>query len=149
MIAIGFDHAGVAFKNEIVAHLKKRKIEIVEFGPPDGAVASDYPDYAEKVCREVIKGKATYGILICGTGIGMSIAANKFDGIRCALCGDSFSAKATREHNNANVLALGNRVLGVGLALDIVDAFLDTPFSREERHIKRIEKIAKYEKGGK
>ena len=101
----------------------------------------DYTDYGKAVAEAVAAGKYEKGILICGTGIGISITANKIKGIRCALCSDCFSAEATREHNDANILALGGRVVGVGLALKIVDTFLNTPFSNEERHIRRISKI--------
>ena len=140
MLAIACDHAAVEFKQEIIAHLKKRRIACKDFGAFD-ADSVDYPDYARPVAEGVASGAFEKGILICGTGIGMSIAANKVAGIRCALCSDTFSARATREHNDANVLALGARVLGIGLALDIVDIFVDTPFSNDERHIRRIDKI--------
>ncbi|MCI8435324.1 MAG: ribose 5-phosphate isomerase B [Clostridia bacterium] len=140
MLAIACDHAAVEFKQEIIAHLKKRGIACKDFGAFD-AGSVDYPDYARPVAEGVASGAFEKGILICGTGIGMSIAANKVAGIRCALCSDTFSARATREHNDANVLALGARVLGIGLALDIVDIFVDTPFSNDERHIRRIDKI--------
>ncbi len=140
MLAIACDHAAVEFKQEIIAHLKKRGIACKDFGAFD-ADSVDYPDYARPVAEGVASGAFEKGILICGTGIGMSIAANKVAGIRCALCSDTFSARATREHNDANVLALGARVLGIGLALDIVDIFVDTPFSNDERHIRRIDKI--------
>ena len=101
----------------------------------------DYPDIAKAVCRAILAGECERGILICGTGIGISISANRFKGIRAALCGDCFSAKATREHNDSNVLALGARVTGAGLALQIVDTWLDTPFSEGPRHKTRIAKI--------
>ena len=140
MLAIACDHAAVEFKQEIIAHLKKRGIACKDFGAFD-ADSVDYPDYARPVAEGVASGAFEKGILICGTGIGMSIAANKVAGIRCALCSDTFSARATREHNDANVLALGARVLGIGLAMDIVDIFVDTPFSNDERHIRRIDKI--------
>lgn len=140
MLAIACDHAAVEFKQEIIAHLIKRGIACKDFGAFD-ADSVDYPDYARPVAEGVASGAFEKGILICGTGIGMSIAANKVAGIRCALCSDTFSARATREHNDANVLALGARVLGIGLALDIVDIFVDTPFSNDERHIRRIDKI--------
>ena len=101
----------------------------------------DYPTYGKAVANAVAAGECEKGILICGTGIGISITANKVKGIRCALCGDVFSAKATREHNDANILAMGARVTGAGLALEIVKAFLETPFSNDERHIRRINQI--------
>ena len=140
MIAIGSDHGGYALKQEIIAHLQKRGLEYRDFGA-DSEQSCDYPVYAKAVARAVASGDCERGILVCGTGIGVSITANKQRGIRCALCSDCFSAKATREHNDANILALGGRVVGAGLALMIVDTFLDTPFSGEERHIRRISMI--------
>lgn len=140
MIAIASDHGGFQYKKAIMAHLDKRGIEYKDFGAYDEA-SCDYPDYAKLVAQAVVDGVCDKGILICGTGIGVSITANKFKGIRCALCSDCFSAQATREHNDANVLAMGARVVGEGLALMIVDTFLDTPFSNDERHIRRISKI--------
>jgi len=110
-----------------------------------GATAVDYPDIAEKVCSAVLSGKSERGIVICGTGIGISISANKFKGIRCALCNDVYSAKMSREHNNANVLALGGRVLGFGPASEIVRAWIETDFSGDERHVQRIAKISALE----
>jgi len=110
-----------------------------------GATAVDYPDIAEKVCSAVLSGKSERGIVICGTGIGISISANKFKGIRCALCNDVYSAKMSREHNNANVLALGGRVLGFGPAGEIVRAWIETDFSGDERHLRRIGKISALE----
>lgn len=140
MVAIGCDHGGFLLKEEILRHLLKRGIEVKDFGTySEDSV--DYPDYAKAVAKSVAEGKYEKGILICGTGIGISITANKIKGIRCALCHDTFSAKATREHNDANILAMGARVIGVGLALDIVDIFLDTAFSEDERHLRRINKI--------
>lgn len=145
MIAIGSDHAALDLKKTIVEHLQKQGYEVKDYGSYT-TDAVDYPEYARKVANAVASGAAQKGILICGTGIGMSIAANKVHGIRCALCGDTFSARATREHNDANVLALGERVTGKGLALDIVDVFVKTPFSGEERHVRRIEGIAAIER---
>ena len=139
MIAIGSDHGGFALKEEIKKHLAERGIPFTDFGT-DSEASCDYPVYAEKVCRAVTGGEAELGILCCGTGIGMSMAANKIRGIRCACCGDCFSAEMTRRHNDANVLALGGRVLGVGLALKIADIFLDTPFEGG-RHARRVGQI--------
>ena len=128
-------------------HLKEQGIEVKDCGCYSKE-SCDYPEYAKAVAKAVVEGTCEKGILICGTGIGISIAANKVPGIRCALCHDCFSAKATREHNNANVLAMGGRIIGAGHALDVVDLFLDTPFSNDERHIRRIEGIeAKTTKG--
>ncbi len=140
MIAIACDHGGFELKKEIMEHLRKRGLEYKDFGTFDGA-SCDYPDYGRPAAEAVAAGECEKGILICGTGIGMSLVANKVKGIRCALCGDCFSAEATRQHNDANMLALGARVTGAGLALMIVDTFLDTPFSNDPRHVRRISKI--------
>ena len=140
MIAIGSDHGGFDLKQEIMAHLEKRGLAYKNFGTytPDSC---DYPIYARAVAKAVASGECDRGILICGTGIGVSITANKIRGIRAALCGDCFSAEATRLHNDANILTLGARVTGPGLALKIVDTVLDTPFSGDERHLRRISMI--------
>ena len=140
MIAIGSDHGGFALKQEIIKHLEARGFACKDFGTYTEA-SCDYPVYAKAVAQAVVSHECERGILICGTGIGMSMAANKVPGIRAALCGDCFSAKATREHNDANVLCLGARVLGGGLALMIVDTFLDSSFSGDERHARRISLI--------
>lgn len=140
MIAIGSDHGGFELKKEIMAHLDARGLEYKDFGTYSDA-SCDYPVYGKAVAKAVASGECERGIIICGTGIGISIAANKVHGIRAALCGDCFSAEATRQHNDANVLALGARVVGPGLALKIVDTFLDTPFSNGERHLRRISMI--------
>ena len=140
MIAIGSDHGGFELKQEIMAHLKKRGLEYMDFGTytPESC---DYPVYGKAVAHAVASGECERGIIICGTGIGISITANKIPGIRAALCTDCFCAEATRLHNDANILALGGRVVGPGLALKIVDTFLDTPFSGDERHKRRISMI--------
>ena len=140
MIAIGSDHGGFPLKQAIIKHLEERGETFQDFGTYTEE-SCDYPDYGKAVAHAVAEGKYSCGILICGTGIGISITANKVPGIRAALCGDCFSAEATRLHNDANILALGARVVGEGLALKIVDTFLDTPFSQDERHIRRIAKI--------
>lgn len=140
MIAIGSDHGGFELKQELMAHLTKRGILYKDYGTYS-ADSCDYPEYAKAVAHAVADGECETGILICGTGIGVSITANKIPGIRAALCGDCFSAEAARQHNDANILALGARVVGSGLALKIADIFLDTPFSDEERHIRRINMI--------
>lgn len=139
-IAIGSDHGGFGLKKQIIAHLEGKGYEVNDMGTYSEE-SCDYPDYAYKVGEEVASKAADLGILICGTGIGMSITANKIKGIRAALCGDVFSAKATREHNDANVLCIGERVTGPGLALLIVDNFIETEFSNDERHKRRIGKI--------
>jgi len=140
MIAIASDHGGFELKAEIRKHLEERGFQIKDFGTYDEG-SCDYPDYGRKAAQAVAEGSCEKAILICGTGIGMSIAANKIPGIRAALCGDCFSAQATREHNDANVLCLGARVTGPSLALMLVDIFLDTPFSNDPRHMRRISKI--------
>ncbi len=140
MLAIGSDHGGFALKQAIMAHLDERGIAYRDYGTYTED-SCDYPDFGRAVALAVAGGDCERGIVICGTGIGISISANKVPGIRAALCGDCFSAQATREHNDANVLALGARVVGEGLALMIVDTFLDTPFSQDERHVRRIAKI--------
>ena len=140
MIAIGSDHGGFALKQAVMKHLESRGEQFRDFGTYSEA-SCDYPDYGRAVAEAVAGGKYQFGIIICGTGIGISITANKVHGIRAALCGDCFSAEATRLHNDANVLAMGARVVGEGLALKIVDTFLDTPFSNDDRHIRRISKI--------
>ena len=140
MIGIGSDHGGFALKEAIKKHLEERGLEYQDFGTYSSA-SCDYPVYGRAVAKAVAAGECQLGILICGTGIGISITANKVPGIRAALCSDCFSAEATRQHNNANILALGARVLGEGLALKIVDTFLDTPFSNDERHVRRISMI--------
>lgn len=140
MIAIGCDHGGYELKQEIIKYLEEQKLEYKDYGCYD-TNSVDYPEYAKKVAHAVADGEAEKGILICGTGIGISIAANKVKGIRAALCHDCFSAQATREHNDANIVAMGARVIGPGLAVKIVDTFLHTPFSNDERHIRRIAQI--------
>lgn len=140
MIAIGCDHGGFELKKKIMAHLDARGLEYKDFGTYSDA-SCDYPIYGKAVAKAVASGECERGIVICGTGIGISITANKVPGIRAALCTDCFMAEATRQHNDANILALGGRVVGDGLALKIVDTFLDTPFSNGERHIRRIAQI--------
>ena len=137
MIAIGSDHGGYLLKEEIKKHLKEKGYEFKDFGT-DSTASCDYPVYAEKVCRAVQSGECEKGILICGTGIGMSMWANKCKGIRAAVCGDHFSAEFTRKHNNANVLCLGARVIGAGVAMQLVDIFLTTEYEGG-RHEKRVE----------
>ena len=143
-VAIGCDHGGINLKPLLVDYLKKNAIEFKDFGCFSNE-SVDYNDYALEVCNSVANEEYDFGILICGTGIGMSIVANKIKGIRCGHCHDVFSAKMTRLHNNANVLAMGERVVGPGLAMMIVDAFLNTEFSGDERHSRRVEKIKNLE----
>ena len=138
-VAIACDHAALELKNAVKKHLTDRGFEVVDFGINEpGSV--DYPDYALPVAEAVAGGKADKGILICGTGIGMSMTANHIPGIRAALCGCEFQARATRQHNNANVLCLGERVTGQGVALDIAELFLNTAFEGG-RHLRRINQI--------
>lgn len=143
-IAVGSDHGGFLLKNEIMKHLKEKAIDFVDFGCFT-TESVDYPDIGQAVGEAVAGGGYEKGIICCGTGIGISISANKVPGIRAALCGDCFSAKASREHNNANVLALGERVIGVELAKMIVDMWLGTEF-QGGRHSRRVEKISSIEK---
>ena len=143
-IIIGCDHGGLNRKNEITAHLAKKGIEVEDVGTYT-ADSCNYPDYAKLVCKRIQNGDFSMGILVCGTGIGMSMAANKHNGIRAACCSDTFSARMTRMHNNANVLCLGERVVGTGLALDIVDLFVETEFEGD-RHTKRVSMISDIEK---
>lgn len=143
-IAIGNDHGAVDLKFHIVEYLKKQGHEVVNFGS-DVTDSCDYPVYAEKVAKAVVSGEFDKGILICGTGIGISIAANKVKGVRCALCSEPCSAKLTREHNDANILAMGARIIGPVLAESIVDAFLTTQFCGDVRHQRRIDLVTKLE----
>ncbi len=140
MIALGCDHGGFELKQEIKKYLDENQIAYKDYGC-DSMASTDYPIYAKRVAKAILSGECEKGILICGTGIGISIAANKIKGIRAALCTDCFCAEATRLHNDANILALGGRVVGPGLAVKIVDTFLNTPFSGDERHINRIAQI--------
>jgi len=142
MIAIGCDHAGVKLKEVVKESLKKRSIECKDFGTYTEE-SVDYPDIAVEVAKSVASNETDKGILICGTGIGMSIAANKVKGIRCALCHDEETARLSKEHNNANVIAVGARILTEELVLKIVDTWLDAQF--EERHQRRLDKISKLE----
>ena len=145
-IALGAAHGGYELKNIIKTHLIKRGIEVVDFGT-NGPESVNYPDYAHPVCEAVTSGRCLRGILVCGTGVGMSMVANKFKGIRAACCSDTFSARMTRAHNNANILCFGARVVGYGLAGDLVDAFLGTAFEGG-RHQTRVDMITKIEEEG-
>ncbi len=144
MIAVGCDHAGFELKQVIMKHLEERNIEFKDYGTYS-ADSCDYAVYAEKTARAVADGECELGLLFCGTGVGISIAANKVRGIRACCCSDLFSAEMTRMHNNANMLCLGGRVLTPEKAIEIVDIFLDTPFSGEERHQRRIDQITDLE----
>ena len=146
MLAIGSDHGGFELKKAVMKHLAERGVEYRDYGTFSDE-SCDYPDFGEAVGRAVASGECERGIVICGTGIGISIAANKVRGVRCALCGDCYSAQMCREHNDANVLALGARVLGEGLALKIVDTYLDLSF-QGGRHARRVAKIMALEDRG-
>jgi len=143
-IALGADHAGVDLKKIIVEALEESGVSIKDFGTMDGKSA-DFPDFAEKVGENVANGNFEFGILICGTGLGMSYTANKINGIRAALCFNEYMAEMARSHNDANILVLGARVLNAEDAKLIMEKFFDTPFSQAERHIKRIQKITELE----
>ncbi|MGH9906653.1 MAG: ribose 5-phosphate isomerase B [Pyrinomonadaceae bacterium] len=144
-IAIGADHAGYPLNERVIEELLAAGHEIADFGTHVGSRPDDYPDYALKVGNEVQAGNADIGILICGSGIGAAVAANKLRGIRAALCGDTYSGHQSREHDDCNVLCLGTRVTGVELALEIVRAFVAAEFTGEERHRRRLKKIAEIE----
>ena len=143
-IAVACDHGGLALKNAVMDWLGKNCYEAVDYGT-DSSCSCDYPDFALKAAEAVAAGECASGVLVCTTGIGISIAANKVRGVRCALCSEPFSAKMTRLHNDANMLALGGGIVGVNLGLEIVKTFLETPFSAEEKHARRIAKIAAIE----
>ena len=139
MVVIGSDHGGYALKQDIMKHLEESGVEFKDVGCYSEA-SVDYPEIAEALCAEITGGNAELGILVCGTGIGMSMAANKVKGIRAAACSDTFSARFTRMHNDANVLCLGGRGVGPGLAIDLVDLFLNTEFEGG-RHQRRVDKV--------
>jgi ribose 5-phosphate isomerase B len=145
-IAIGADHGGYPLNERVILELQEAGHELIDFGTHVGSRPDDYPDYALKVGQAVQDGSADIGILICGSGVGAAVAANKLSGIRAALCGDTYSAHQSREHDDCNVLCLGARVTGVELALEIVRAFVAARFSGEERHRRRLEKITRMER---
>jgi len=140
-IAIAADHAGYPLNERVIEELRQSGHELIDFGTHDGSVPDDYPDYAKQVGEVIQTGDAEIGLLICGSGVGAAVAANKLNGIRAALCGDTYSAHQSREHDDCNVLCLGARVVGVELALDIVRAFVGAHFTGEERHRRRLVKI--------
>ena len=144
-IAIACDHGGLALKEAVCKWLSENGYEVVNYGT-DSAASCDYPDFGVKAAEAVASGACDFGIVVCTTGIGISIAANKVRGVRCALCSEPLSAKMTRLHNNANVLAMGGGMIGVNMGLEIVRTFLETPFSGEGKHIRRIDKIGEIEK---
>ncbi len=136
-IGLGSDHGGYNLKEEIKKYLEIKGIECIDFGTENSIDSVDYPIYGEKVAKAVVSKEVDYGILCCGTGIGISLAANKVKGIRCAVVSDTFSARMSKAHNNANILSLGERVVGRGLALEIVDTWINTEFEGE-RHLRRV-----------
>ena len=144
-IAIACDHGALDLKNAVIAHLEKKGYEMVNFGT-DTLASCDYPDFAGPAAKAVASGECEKGIVLCTTGIGVSIVANKVDGVRCALLSDVMSARLTREHNDTNMMAIGAGVVGQMLALEIVDTWLGTEFSHNERHQRRIDKLMAYEK---
>lgn len=140
MIALGCDHGGYDLKQEVIRYFEENNIAYKDFGCMDKS-SCDYPEFGRAAAQAVADGECEKGIVICTTGIGISISANKIPGVRCALCADTLSAKMTRLHNNANMLALGAGIVGPNLAISIVETFLGTEFSNDERHIRRINKI--------
>lgn len=144
-IAIGCDHGALTLKNKVAQHLNDRGFEVKDFGTYT-ADSCDYPEFAAAAAKAVASGECEKGIVLCTTGIGVSISANKVDGIRCALLSDVWSAKMTRLHNDTNMMALGAGVVGENLAMEIVDTWVDTPFSQEARHQRRIDKVMALEK---
>ena len=144
-IAIGCDHGALDLKNAVIAHLQSKNYEVVNFGT-DTLASCDYPDFVGPAAKAVADGTCDKGIVLCTTGIGASIVANKVDGVRCALLSDLMSARLTREHNDTNVMALGAGIVGKNLALEIVDTWLGTEFSGDARHVRRIAKVMALEK---
>ena len=145
-IAIGADHGGYPLNERIIEELRQAGHELIDFGTHDATRPDDYPDYAVKVGQAIQNAQAEIGIIICGSGVGAAVAANKLTAIRAALCGDTYSAHQSREHDDCNVLCLGARVTGVELALEIVRAFVAARFTGEERHLRRLSKVAAIEK---
>jgi ribose 5-phosphate isomerase B len=144
-IAVGADHGGYPLNERVIEELRNAGHEITDLGTHDGSVPDDYPDYARLVGQAVQSGTVEIGILICGSGVGAAVAANKLKGVRAALCGDTYSAHQSREHDDCNVLCLGARVTGVELALEIVRSFVTARFTGEERHLRRLKKVAELE----
>ena len=140
IVALGSDHGGYDLKQKVIGYLKEKEIEYRDFGC-ESRESCDYPEYGRAAAEAVAKGECDFGIVICTTGIGISIVANKVKGIRCALCSDTVSARLTREHNDANMLAMGAGIVGANLARGIVDTFLNTPFSGEQKHVRRVKAI--------
>jgi len=145
-VVVGSDHAGFELKKMLIEHVSDLGHEVINVGT-DGSAAVDYPDFAEKVGRTILGEEADRGILICGSGVGASVSANKLPGIRAAICHDCYSARQGVEHDDMNVLVLGARIVAISLAMDLVRIFLDAEFTREERHKRRLEKITALETG--
>ena len=145
-IAVGADHGGYPLNERVIEELRSAGHEVSDFGTHDGAIPDDYPDYAKQVGEAVQTGAAEIGVLVCGSGVGAAVAANKLRGIRAALCGDTYSAHQSREHDDCNVLCLGARVVGVELALEILRSFVAAKFTGEERHRRRLAKVAAMER---
>jgi ribose 5-phosphate isomerase B len=146
-LVIGADHAGYEMKQGVVDHLKELGHDLVDVGTHEPGKPDDYPDFAELVAHQILSGQAERGILICGSGVGVSVAASKFKGIRAAICHDHYSARQGVEHDNMNVLVLGSRVIGPNSAIDLVDGYLSANFSGEDRHVRRLNKIKAIEEG--
>lgn len=144
-IVIGCDHAGYAIKGAVKDHLISLGHEVIDVGT-NSKDSCHYPIYAKAACKKILDGECSLGILICGTGIGMSMAANKHNGIRAACCSDTFSARLTREHNDANMLCFGERVVGAGLALELVDAFINAEYMNNGNHVTRVAMLSEIEK---
>jgi ribose 5-phosphate isomerase B len=144
-IAVGADHGGYPLNERVIEELRSAGHEVIDFGTHDGAIPDDYPDYAKQVGEAVQSGAAEIGVLVCGSGVGAAVAANKLRRVRAALCGDTYSAHQSREHDDCNVLCLGARVVGVELALEILRSFVGAKFSGEERHRRRLAKVAAME----
>ena len=145
-IAIGADHAGVPLNSTVIAELRRLGHEVVDLGTHDPSLPDDYPDYAAAIAQEIINGRCERGILVCGSGVGVSVAANKVPGIRAALCHDTYSAHQGVEHDDMNILCMGARVIGPELMLEIVRAFVGAKFTGEERHVRRLGKVLAMEK---
>ncbi len=147
-VAIGADHGGFPLNERIIEELKRAAHQVTDFGTHDGSQADDYPDYARKVGESIQSGEAERGILVCGSGVGACVAANKLKGVRACLCHDTYSAHQGVEHDDINVLCLGARVIGSHLALELIRAFLGARFTNEERHVRRLKKITEMETQG-
>jgi ribose 5-phosphate isomerase B len=148
-IVIGADHAGYEMKQSVKDHLRELGHEVMDVGTNQPGEPDDYPDFAQRVATEIQAGRVERGILICGSGVGVSVAANKFKGIRAGICHDHYSARQGVEHDNMNVLVLGSRVIGPNAAIDLVGGYMGAKFSGEERHVRRLNKIKAFEEGWK